>query len=39
MSETTIAEPAECSRRPPSAVRAGGVVSVSRFVFIRTGSR
>ena len=39
MSETTIADPAECSRRPPSAVRGRGRrLGVSR-VSIRTGSR
>ena len=38
-SETTIADPAECSRRPPSAVRGRGRrLGVSR-VSIRTGSR
>ena len=38
--DTTIAEPAECRRRPPSAVRRRGrrVVGVSRLS-IRTGSR
>jgi len=39
ISETTIADPAECSRRPPSAVRGRGRRLGASRVSIRSGSR